>query len=86
MTFDVFDIFAFIVLAFLFFVAIAVAVLLGSLPGKIASKRGHPYASAVNAAAWISLVTLGALWPLAFVWAFFPRPSPSKALQGGPQG
>ncbi|MGO9107818.1 MAG: DUF3302 domain-containing protein [Thermoguttaceae bacterium] len=75
MTIDGFDIFAFIVFAVLLAVAVVVIVMLGTLPGKIAAKRCHPYAAAVNVAAWISLVTLGALWPLALVWAFMPWPS-----------
>ena len=48
---------------------------LGALPGQIAVKRGHPYATAVNAAAWISLITLSAVWPIAFIWAFLPWPA-----------
>lgn len=75
MNFDGFDIFAFVVFAVLLAVAVAVIVMLGALPGTIAAKRGHPYAAAVNVAAWISLLTLGALWPLALVWAFLPWPS-----------
>ena len=75
MTIDGFDIFAFVVFAVLLMVAVIVIVMLGALPGRIAAKRGHPYAAAVNVAAWISLVTLGALWPLALVWAFMPWPS-----------
>jgi hypothetical protein len=61
MTIDGFDIFAFIVFAVLLAAVVLVIVELGRLPGRIAAKRGHPYAAAVNAAAWISLVTLGAL-------------------------
>ena len=83
MTFDGFDIFAFIVFAVLLAAVMAIIVLLGSLPGKIAAKRGHPQAAAVNAAAWISLVTLGALWPIAFVWAFVPLPSGRSEREGG---
>ena len=72
MTIDKFDIMAFAVMGTLVLVGLVAVVMLGSLPGKIASKRGHPQASAINAAAWISLITLGALWPIAFVWAFLP--------------
>jgi hypothetical protein len=59
------------VIAFLLILGAVAVVQLGALPGKIAHRRGHPQADAVNAASWISFVTLGALWPLAFVWAFF---------------
>jgi hypothetical protein len=59
---------------FLTIVAIAAAIVAtGSLPGKIALKRGHPYPDAVNAASWIGLAT-GVFWPVAFIWAFLPVP------------
>ena len=83
MTIDGFDIFAFVVFAVLIGTAVVLIVLLGSLPGKIAAKRGHPQAAAVDAAAWISLVTFGALWPIAFVWAFVPLPSGRPERDGG---
>ena len=74
---DAFDYFAFVVIAVMLATVVIVIVVLGSLPGKIAAERKHPYATAINAASWISLITLGALWPLAFVWAFVP-PHPDK--------
>ena len=58
----------------LIIVAAAVIVFVGSLPGKIARKRGHPWPDAVNAASWIGLAT-GVFWPVAFIWAFLPLPS-----------
>ena len=75
MTIDGFDIFAFVVFAVLLAAVVVIIVLLGALPGKIAARRCHPHAAAVNAAAWISMVTLGALWPIALVWAFLPWPA-----------
>ena len=51
----------------------AVIIFLGSLPGKIALRRGHPWPAAVNAASWIGLAT-GVFWPVAFIWAFLPVP------------
>jgi hypothetical protein len=71
----------YVALFMVFFLLIAIAaviVFLGSLPGKIAHKRGHPWPDAVNAASWIGLAT-GVLWPFAFVWAFLPIP-----VSGGP--
>jgi hypothetical protein len=76
---DGFDYFAFLVFAVLLAAATFAVVALGSLPGKIAAKREHPHATAVSAAAWISLITLGALWPIAFIWAFVPWPAERKA-------
>ncbi len=80
---DVFDYFAFVVIGVLVATVIVAIVVLGSLPGKIAVRRGHPYATAVSAASWISFVTLGALWPLAFVWAFIPPRSGRPTSDGG---
>jgi hypothetical protein len=64
--------------AILIVAGLAVIVVIGSLPGKIARRRGHPQADAITAAGWISLATLGALWPISFVWAFL-RPAGAAA-------
>jgi uncharacterized membrane protein YozB (DUF420 family) len=81
---DAFDYFAFLVMAVLLATAVVIIVVLGSLPGRIAASRNHPYATAITAAGWISLATLGALWPIAFIWAFIPPRSSSPTSQGGP--
>ncbi|MHC5108932.1 MAG: DUF3302 domain-containing protein [Planctomycetota bacterium] len=65
---------ALFVIFFLIIVVAVVIVFLGSLPGKIAAKRGHHQVDAVNAASWMGLATGGLLWPLAFIWAFIRRP------------
>jgi len=60
--------------------------LIGSTPGKIARRRGHPWPEAVEAASWVGLVTVLA-WPLAFVWAFLPLPARPNAISSdGSQG
>jgi hypothetical protein len=64
------DIFTFVVLGVLLVATIALAVLLGSLPGKIAVGRAHPQADAIRVAGWIGLLTLGVLWPFALIWAY----------------
>lgn len=85
MTIDIFDIITFVVFGVLLTAGVVIVVTLGSLPGWIATRRGHPQAKAINAAAWISLFTLGALWPIAFVWAFTqPQPNSSTG-EGGSQ-
>ncbi len=68
--FDVLDIFAFVVFGVLLIAAVVIVVGLGSLPGALARKRGHPQAAAINVAAWLGVATLGLLWPLALIWAF----------------
>lgn len=65
-------------IAFLIIAFAAVIVALGSLPGKIARGRDHPWPDAVNVASWIGLAT-GVLWPFAFVWAFLPVPASGVA-------
>ena len=67
---DVFDIMAFAVFVVLIAVAVIIVVSLGTLPGNIARKRGHPQAAAINVAAWLGIATLGLLWPVALIWAF----------------
>jgi hypothetical protein len=76
---DVLDIFALVVIAVLLAAVVIAVVGLGSLPGAIARKRGHPQAAAVNAASWLGIATLGLLWPLAFVWAFTNRRPPRRS-------
>jgi Protein of unknown function (DUF3302) len=71
---DVFDIFAFVVFGVLLVAAVIVVVTLGSLPGQIAQKRGHPQVAAITVASWLGVATAGILWPLALVWAFL-KPS-----------
>ena len=81
--FDFFDLFAFVVFTVLVGVVVVAIVALGSLPGKIAAGRGHPQAKAINAAAWISLITLGALWPLALIWALTVPRAHRASSEGG---
>jgi hypothetical protein len=72
---DVFDYIAFAVFALLLAVAVILVVSLGQLPGRIALKRGHPQAAAINVTSWLGIATLGVLWPLALIWAFL-KPFP----------
>ena len=57
---------------FLVVVAVAAVLFVHSFPEKIAVRRHHPYVDAVVATAWMGLLTLGLLMPLAFVWAMVP--------------
>jgi hypothetical protein len=86
-SFGVLDAFAFLVFAILIFVAVAIVVSLGKLPGQLARKWGHPQASAINATSWIGIATGGLLWPIAFIWAFIARPgSQSPPVVDGRRG
>ncbi len=64
------DIFALIVLVVLAAAVVAIWVILGMMPGKIARKRNHPQSEAINVCGWWGGNTLGILLPLAFIWAY----------------
>ena len=80
---DVLDIFAFVVFGVLLVAAVVIVGTLGSLPGQIAHKRGHPQAAAITVAGWLGVVTGGLLWPLALIWAFL-RPAAAGQVLGAP--
>ena len=65
------DIFALIVITLLIAVVIWLVVLLGNMPGDIARKRNHPQVAAITALGWIGLITMGAGWFVAMVWAYY---------------
>lgn len=44
------------------------------VPYEIAKARNHPHQDAIGAATWVSLFTLGALWPFLWIWAMAYRP------------
>lgn len=64
------EIFALIILIVLLAAAVAVWVILGMLPGRIARSRNHPQADAINVCGWWGVITMGLLCPLAFIWAY----------------
>jgi hypothetical protein len=77
------DIFALVVLTILIALCIALVVVLGPLPGKIAKQRNHPQADAIQVMGWIGLITLGVPWLIALVWAYtkpFQSGSPDSLL------
>ena len=57
-------------MAILLAVVIWLVVLLGSMPGNIAKKRGHPQTEAIQALGWIGIITLGISWFIAIAWAY----------------
>lgn len=64
------DFFALIVLLVLLASIIAIWVIVGMLPGRIARSRSHPQADAINVCGWWGVITMGLLCPLAFIWAY----------------
>lgn len=70
------DYFALIILIVLLLTILAVIAGLGMAPGRIARKRNHPQADAVNVCGWFGVLSMGILLPVAFIWAFCnPRAS-----------
>jgi CBS domain containing-hemolysin-like protein len=51
-------------------IGIVVFLLIHILPEKIAEKRHHPQAKAIQCLCLLSLVFGGLLWPLAWLWAY----------------
>ncbi len=68
---DAWDYITFVVLLLLAVVAVAVLVLIASLPGKIAIARNHPDAEAVKLMGWAGFLAV-VPWVQAFIWAFKP--------------
>lgn len=44
------------------------------IPYEIARRRQHPHQDAILAATWVSLFTLGLLWPFLWIWALLYQP------------
>ncbi|MBE2215359.1 MAG: DUF3302 domain-containing protein [Opitutaceae bacterium] len=64
------DVMAWVVLIVAPTVGLAVFWLVHILPEKIAEKRQHPQAGAIQCLCLLSLVFGGLLWPIAWLWAF----------------
>ena len=69
------DIFAWIVLLVVVATLLAAFVALGMIPGRIARRRGHPWAEAVAIGSWATLVVGFVFWPLVLVWAYVDAPA-----------
>jgi hypothetical protein len=60
-----------VMLVLMIALAIAAVVVLGMLPGKIARRRSHPQAEAINVLSWAGLLlSFGVLWVVALAWAY----------------
>ncbi|MCW5551397.1 MAG: DUF3302 domain-containing protein [Verrucomicrobiae bacterium] len=64
------DVLSWVVLVIAPLIGIAVFWLVHILPEKIAEKRQHPQAKAIQCLCLLSLVFGGLLWPLAWLWAY----------------
>ena len=64
------DVMSWVVLVIVPVVAISVFWLVHILPEKVAEKRHHPQAEAIQVLCLLSLFFGGLLWPLAWLWAY----------------
>lgn len=56
------------------------------IPYEIAKARNHPHQDAIGAATWVSLFTLGVLWPFLWIWALAYRPDRGWGFAGTAPG
>jgi predicted membrane-bound spermidine synthase len=64
------DVIAWVAIVIAPIVGIAIFWLIHILPEKIAEKKKHPQAKAIQTLCLLSLVFGGLLWPLAWLWAY----------------
>lgn len=64
------DVMSWVVLIIAPVIGIVVFLLIHILPEKIAEKRQHPQAKAIQCLCLLSLIFGGLLWPLAWLWAY----------------
>ena len=79
------EVISWVVLIVVPIVGIAVFWLVHILPEKIAEKRNHPQAHAIQVLCLLSLVFGGLLWPLAWLWAY-TKPVLYRMAYGTDQG
>jgi CBS domain containing-hemolysin-like protein len=75
------DVLTWIVIIIAPIVGIAVFLMIHILPEKVAEKRKHPQAKAIQCLCILSLVFGGLLWPLAWLWAY-SKPALYKMAYG----
>jgi hypothetical protein len=69
---DIWDYLTFLTLFLAGAAVVSVWVWLAGLPGRIAIRRKHPEAEAVNLLGWAGLLPTIIPWVQAFIWAFKP--------------
>jgi hypothetical protein len=72
---DALDVMALFCLAMMAVIFVSIFIFLGSLPGQIAKKRGHPNAKAIPVGGWATLVFALVGWPFVLMWAMAKQDS-----------
>jgi type VI protein secretion system component VasK len=68
------DYVALVILIIVLLLVVYGVVAVWGIPYEIAKRRNHPHQDAIGAATWVSLFTLGVLWPFLWIWAMAYRP------------
>lgn len=68
------DYIALVILIVVLVLVVYGAIAVWGIPYEIAKSRNHPHQDAIGAATWVSLFTLGVLWPFLWIWAMAYRP------------
>jgi len=68
------DYFALFLVFFVILVLFYGIIVVHDIPYEIAVHRQHPHQDAIHVAGWISLFTLGAIWPFLWIWATLYKP------------
>ncbi|HBY84555.1 MAG TPA: hypothetical protein DEO86_01635 [Colwellia sp.] len=68
------DYFALFLVFFVILVLFYGIIVVHDIPYEIAVHRQHPHQDAIHIAGWISLFTLGAIWPFLWIWATLYKP------------
>ncbi len=61
------------ILIFAFVTVFYGIIVIHDIPYEIAVHRNHPHQDAIHYAGWISLFTIGAIWPFLWIWATLYR-------------
>jgi hypothetical protein len=83
---DILSIFALLLLFSIGIVLSYGLIIIHDIPYKIAKKRNHPHAEAIEAAGWVSLILMHAIWPFLWIWAMLYQPEKGFGMSGGPAG
>lgn len=76
------DYFALVVMIVVFLILVYAAIYIHDIPYEMAKKRNHPHQDAIHVGGWLSLLTLHAIWPFLWIWAFLYKPETGYGFSG----
>lgn len=76
------DYIALVILVVMVALAVYGVIAVYGIPYEIAKARDHLHQDAIGAATWVSLFTLGVLWPFLWIWAMAYRPDRGWGFSG----